>query len=57
MNKINIKLFCIFIMIMYCLAPLSAIDLNQDNNTTLKNLNDTSNDTINEDNTNIFKKL
>lgn len=46
MNKISIKLFCIFIMIMYCLAPLSAIDLNQDNNNTLKELNDTSNDTI-----------
>ena len=30
---------------MYCLAPLSAIDLNQDNNNTLKELNDTSNDT------------
>ena len=42
----SIKLFCIFIMIMYCLAPLSAIDLNQDNNNTLKELNDTSNDTI-----------
>ena len=42
----SIKLFCIFVMIMYCLAPLSAIDLNQDNNNTLKELNDTSNDTI-----------
>ena len=46
MNKMSIKLFCIFVMIMYCLAPLSAIDLNQDNNNTLKELNDTSNDTI-----------
>ena len=46
MKRSNIKLFCIFIMIMYCLAPLSAIDLNQDNNNTLKELNDTSNDTI-----------
>ena len=48
MNKITIKLFCIFIMLMYCLAPLSGVDLNQDNNAHLKNINDTSNDTIDE---------
>lgn len=46
MNKSTIKLLCIFIMIIYCLAPLGAIDLNQDNNANLYDLNDTANDTI-----------
>ena len=31
MNKIKLKIFCIFLILIYCLAPLSAIDLNQDN--------------------------
>ena len=46
MNKSTIKILCIFIMIIYCLAPLGAIDLNQDNNANLYDLNDTANDTI-----------
>ena len=57
MNNSSIKLFCILFILMYCLAPLSAIDLNQDNNTTIKNMNDSSNDTI-EDNGDIeIKKI
>ena len=45
MNKLTIKLFCIFIMIMYCLAPLSAIDLNQDSNASFENLSDSEKNT------------
>lgn len=33
MKKSSIKLVSIFILFLFCLAPLSAIDLNQDNNT------------------------
>lgn len=37
MNKISMKFFCIFIIFICCLAPLSAIDLNQHNATADKN--------------------
>ena len=32
MKKFSLKIACIFIILMYCLAPLSALDLNQDDN-------------------------
>lgn len=59
MNKIKIKIFCIFLILIYCLAPLSAIDLNQDktaadNNQTIDNIdgeieiaNETTDETTN----------
>ena len=34
MKGINLKLFSIFIILIFCLAPLSALDLNQDDNNT-----------------------
>ncbi len=41
MKNLSIKLACIFIIVMYCLAPLSALDLNQsDNNTKYSNQDD-----------------
>ena len=32
MKNFSLKIACIFIILMYCLAPLSALDLNQDDN-------------------------
>ena len=32
MKNFGLKIACIFIILMYCLAPLSALDLNQDDN-------------------------
>ena len=32
MKNLGLKLACVFIILMYCLAPLSAFDLNQDDN-------------------------
>ena len=33
MKKSSLRFVCLFIILIFCLAPLSAIDLNQDNNT------------------------
>ena len=32
MKNFSLKIACVFIILMYCLAPLSALDLNQDDN-------------------------
>ena len=32
MEDFGLKIACVFIILMYCLAPLSAFDLNQDDN-------------------------
>ena len=32
MKNFSLKIACVFIILMYCLAPLSAFDLNQDDN-------------------------
>lgn len=55
MNESLIKFLGIFLILLFCLSPLGAIDLGQgdnntqinENNTDFKDLNDTSNETIN----------
>ena len=43
MNQISIKIACVFIIAMFCLTPLGAVDLNQDDNNT-KYINQDTND-------------
>lgn len=56
MKNIGLKFACVFIILIFCLAPLSAIDLNEDNNTKYINQDDNDNaiavddvDTVTED--------
>ena len=44
MKNLSIKLFSMLVIMLLCLSPLSAIDLNQGDNTPIINGTDTKND-------------